>query len=135
MRSLLRPAAIVDAWFDMLPPGHAPTIRRLREAVMAAAPDLQQVVKWGNLVFVHKGAHAFAIVPHKAHAQLQVFRGALMMLQFPELEGNGKGPRHLKVRYGHPLDEDLVQELVRHGVSLMHLPVDDEDERRRSSLS
>jgi hypothetical protein len=39
------------------------------------------------------------------------------------------------VRYGHPVDEELVQDLVRHGVSLMHLPVDDEDERRRSSLS
>jgi len=131
MRSLLRPAAIVEAWFDMLPPAHAPTIRRLRDAVLEAGPELQQVVKWGNLVFVHHGAHAFAIVPHKAHAQLQVFRGALMALEFPELEGTGKGPRHLRVRYGHPLDEDLLREIVRTGLGLMHLPLED-DERRRT---
>ena len=34
--------------------------------------------------------------------------------EFPELEGTGKGPRHLKVRYGHPVDEELVQDLVRY---------------------
>ncbi len=91
MRSLLRPAAIVEAWFDMLPPAHAPTIRRLRDAVMEAGPELQQVVKWGNLVFVHHGAHAFAIVPHKAHAQLQVFRGALMSDRVPRARRHRQG--------------------------------------------
>jgi hypothetical protein len=55
-----------------------------------------------------------------------------MTLQFPELEGSGKGPRHLRVRYGHPLDEELVHEVVRTGVALMHLPLDDDEERRRN---
>ena len=131
MRTLLRPAAIVDAWFDMLPPGHAPTIQALRAAILEAGPELQQVVKWGNLVFTHHGTHAFAIVPHKSHANLQVFRGALMEAQFPELEGGGRGPRVLKVRYGHPIDEDLVHEIVRIGLSLMHLPLNDDDDRLR----
>jgi hypothetical protein len=126
MRTLLRPAAIVDAWFDMLPPAHAPTIRALRAAVMAAGPELQQVVKWGNLVFTWHGSHAFAIVAHKSHAHLQVFRGALVALEFPELEGSGKGPRHLKVRYGHPVDEEQVHEIVRAGIGVMHLPLSDD---------
>src|SRR5688572_32808686 len=126
MRSLLRPAAIVEAWFDMLPPAHAPTIRRLRDAVLEAGPELQQVVKWGNLVFVHHGAHAFAIVPHKAHAQLQVLRGALMMREFPELDGTGKGPRHLRVRHALPLDEELLREIVRLDPGLWRLERADE---------
>jgi hypothetical protein len=65
MRTLLRPAAIVDAWFDMLPPGREATMRELRALVMGTAPELQQVVKWGNLVFSAGGSHAFALVAHK----------------------------------------------------------------------
>jgi hypothetical protein len=89
------------------------------------------VVKWGNLVFTWRGMHAFAIAPHRAHAQLQVFRGALMTTEFPELEGTGKGPRHLKVRYGHPVDAEQVGEIVRSGVALMHLPLNDDDAAQR----
>jgi hypothetical protein len=125
MRTLLRPAAVVEAWFDMLPPGREQTARELQAAVMSAGPDLQQVVKWGNLVFSSRGAHAFAIVPHKSHAHLQVFRGASLERQFPQLEGSGKGVRHLRVRYGLPLDEELVHDVVRAGLELMDLPVDE----------
>ena len=35
---------------------------------------------------------------------------------YPELEGTGKGPRHLRVRYGHPLDEELLE--MRRGLRL-----------------
>jgi hypothetical protein len=128
MRTLLRPAAVVEAWFDMLPPGREATARELQSAVMNAGPELQQVVKWGNLVFSARGAHAFAIVPHKSHAHLQVFRGAALEGRYPQLEGSGKGVRHLRFRYGHPLDEELVHDVVRAGLELMYLPEDEDDE-------
>jgi hypothetical protein len=128
MRTLLRPAAIVEAWFDMLPPGREPTMRALQAAVLGAGPELQQVVKWGNLVFSTRGAHAFAIVPHKSQAHLQVFRGASLEQRFPQLEGSGRGLRHLKFRYGQPIDQELVRTVVHAALELMHLPQDaDED--------
>lgn len=126
MRTLLRPAAIVDAWFDMLPPGREATMRELRALVMGTAPELQQVVKWGNLVFSAGGSHAFALVAHKSQAHLQVFRGHALERRFPQLEGSGKGLRHLKFRYGQPIDAELVREVVNAGLDLMFLPDDAE---------
>ena len=98
MRTMLRSIALVDAWFDMLPPEQQETTHTLRDAVMAAAPDLTLSVKWGNLVFSREGTHVVAIVTHKDSAHLQVFNGIVLIERFPELEGHGKGLRYLRVR-------------------------------------
>jgi uncharacterized protein YdhG (YjbR/CyaY superfamily) len=113
MRTMLRSGALVDAWFDMLQPDQKDTAHALRDAVMAAAPDLTLSVKWGNLVFSREGTHIVAIVTHKDSAHLQVFNGMALTDQFPELEGHGKGLRYLRLRYRYPLDEELVREVVQ----------------------
>lgn len=124
MRSTLRSAALVEAWFDMLPPAQLPLARELRQAVMEAEPQLGQSVKWGNLLFTWGGTHLLAIMTHKTHANLQVFLGAQLAGRFPQLEGTGKGLRHLKCRYGQPLDRDLVHALVRSSLEAAAAPAD-----------
>ena len=119
MRSILRPAALIETWFDTLRPEQKDMARRLRELVTAAAPELASSVKWGNLMFTHEGTHAVAIVMHKDHANLQIFNGALLVERYPELEGSGKGVRHLRFRYRYPVDEELVRDVVRACVEAM----------------
>ena len=119
MRSILRPAALIETWFDTLRPEQKDMARRLRELVMQASPDLASSVKWGNLMFTHEGTHAVAIVMHKDHANLQIFNGAVLADRYPELEGSGKGVRHLRFRYRYPVDEELVREVVRACVHTM----------------
>jgi len=121
MRSILRPAALIETWFDNLRPEQKDMARRLRELVSAAAPELMSSVKWGNLMFTHEGTHAVAIVMHKDHANLQIFNGAALADRYPELEGSGKGVRHLRFRYRYPVDEELVREVVRACVELMEV--------------
>ncbi len=121
MRSILRPAALIETWFDNLRPDQRDLARILRTLVQSASPELAQSVKWGNLMFTHEGTHAVAIVMHKDHANLQIFNGASLVDQFPELEGTGRGMRHVRFRYRFPVDEDLVRELVRACVELMEL--------------
>ena len=118
MRTIIRPAALLGAWFDTLRDDQRATAQALREAVLAAEPTLEASIKWGNLVFSRAGAHAFAIVIHKEHAHLQVFNGAALRQRFPMLEGTGKGLRHLKLRHGEPVDAALVEVLVRASVAL-----------------
>jgi uncharacterized protein YdhG (YjbR/CyaY superfamily) len=118
MRHLVRPGALVATYFDSLAPSQVATARALQQAVLGAAPQLEQAVKWGNLTFVTEGRNLLAIVTHKAHAHLQVFNGALLTTRFPELEGVGKGIRHIKVRYSQPVDVDLVHDLVLASVAL-----------------
>lgn len=119
MRSILRPAALIETWFDTLRPEQHDLARILRALVHAASPELVASVKWGNLMFTLDGTHAVAIVIHKDHANLQIFNGASLVDQFPELEGTGRGMRHVRFRYRLPVDEDLVRELVQACVELM----------------
>jgi hypothetical protein len=121
MRSILRPAALIETWFDTLRPEQKDMARRLRELVVSTAPGLASSVKWGNLMFTHEGTHAVAIVMHKDHANLQIFNGAALVDRYPELEGSGKGVRHLRFRYRYPVDEELVREVVRACVELMEV--------------
>lgn len=121
MRSILRPAALIETWFDTLRPDQQELARALRDVVLASSPELVNSVKWGNLMFTYEGGHAVAIVMHKDHANLQIFNGAALADRFPELEGAGKGVRHLRFRYRYPIDEELVREVVQACVALMEL--------------
>lgn len=84
----------------------------LIEAVSLAEPGLVRTLKWGNLLFLHKGQHALALAMHKEHASLQFFNGAAIAQAVPALEGSGKDVRHLKFRYAHPVDVALVAAAV-----------------------
>jgi hypothetical protein len=70
-------------------------------------------------MFTYEGTHAVAMVMHKDHANLQVFNGVSLIDRFPELEGTGRGMRHMRFRYRLPVDEDLVRQLVQASVELM----------------
>lgn len=113
MRGTVRPNALVAAYFDTLGPQPRETAQALQRAVLEAAPELMQSVKWGNLVFMTERQNLLAIVAHKGHANLQLFNGAALAGDFPQLEGTGKGLRHLKCRYRQPVDTALVGALVR----------------------
>lgn len=112
MRTILRSAALIETWFDTLRPEQQELARELREAVTGAGAELAASVKWGNLMFTYEGTHAVAIVIHKDHANLQVFNGAMLIDRFPELEGTGRGMRHLKFRLRQPVDRELVRQVV-----------------------
>jgi hypothetical protein len=118
VRQLVRPGALVAAYFDTLSEPQMICARSLQQAVLAAAPEIEQAVKWGNLTFLGAGRNLLALALHKSHAHLQVFGGAQLALQFPELEGVGKGQRHLKLKYGQMVNAELVGDLVRASVKL-----------------
>ena len=112
MRSVVKSAALVETWFDMLPAQQRSLARELQAAVLAAAPQLGSTVKWGNLLFMQRGTNALAIAPHRSHINLQFFDGVALTERFPQLEGAGVRVRHLRLNYGEPIDAALVRALV-----------------------
>jgi len=112
MRRPLQSPALVNAFYDSLRPEQRETGQAMHRAILAAAPHLRPEVKWGNLCFMNDGDNVMAIVLFKANAHLQIFNGVMLVGEFPELEGAGKGMRHIKVRYRTPVDEQLVRELT-----------------------
>ena len=103
---------MVANFFDSLPPNQVATAVALHRVVLAAAPGIDQAVRWGNLMFLVRGNHLATLVLHKGQAHLQFFHGALLAERFPQLEGVGKGMRILKFRYAQPVDEELVTRIV-----------------------
>ncbi|NDY91565.1 DUF1801 domain-containing protein [Ideonella livida] len=112
MRSSARPKALVAAWFDFLSPAQRPACEVLQRAVRLAVPEVQEAVKWGNLVFSVNEVVFMALVPHKAHVHLQVLNGSLLPPGLAPLEGTGRGSRNLRVRLTQPVDVPLVEALA-----------------------
>lgn len=124
MRHLVRPAALVANFFDTLTPAQAATAAAIQQAVLAGAPGLEQTVRWGNLMFLHRGSSLIGLVLHKGQAHLQVFNGIGLTDRFPQLEGVGRGMRFLKYRYGTTVDAALIREVVSAAQALMQASSD-----------
>lgn len=112
MRSGPRSKALVSAWLDFQPAQQREVARALRAAVREAAPDLSEIVRWGQLVFVCNGSPLLAIAPHRGHVSLQLFNGHLLPEGLGPLEGSGRGVRSLKCRLSQPVDVVQVQMVV-----------------------
>ncbi len=112
MRRPLQSPALVNAFYDSVRPEQRETAQIMHKAILAAAPHLRPEVKWGNLCFMNDNDNMLAIVMYKMHAHLQVFNGIMLVGEFPELDGAGKGMRHVKFRYRQPVNEQLIRELT-----------------------
>ena len=112
MRRPLQSPSLVNAFYDSLRPEQRETAQIIHRAIQAAAPDLRPEVKWGNLCFMSENDSILSVVLFNANAHLQVFNGVMLLSEFPELEGSGKGMRHVKFRYRKPVDEQLIRELT-----------------------
>ena len=112
MRRPLQSPALVNAFYDSLRPEQRETAQIMHRAILAAAPQLRPEVKWGNLCFMNEHENVMAIALFKMNAHLQIFNGVALVPDFPELEGAGKGMRHIKSRYRQPVNEQLVRELT-----------------------
>jgi hypothetical protein len=97
----------IEADFAKLLEGSAPevaaTAHALRAAVKAALPDAVEQIDFGNRLLALGRSRAmrdllFAIIPHKAHVNLQLADGADLPNPSGSIEGTGKRIRHVKVR-------------------------------------
>ena len=97
----------IDADFEKVLAGNAPdvieTARAVRAAVKAVMPDAVEQIDFGNGLLAIGRSRAmrdllFAIIPHKAHVNLQLADGADLPNPHGAIEGTGKRIRHVKVR-------------------------------------
>jgi hypothetical protein len=93
--------------FDRFLEGSAPEIaevaRALRVAVLAALPGAVEWFDPGNGLLAIGTKRAmrdllFAIIPHRAHVNLQLVDGVDLPNPDGRIEGTGKRARHVKVR-------------------------------------
>ena len=102
----------IAAWFDA--PDH--DLRRLArpwfEALRACGPDVGVLLHDGHPTAC-VGDAAFAYVDaFSAHVNLGFFHGADLDDPAGLLEGAGKRMRHVKIRWGKPVDEAALKALI-----------------------
>lgn len=118
MTDLMRlPSAIrrdpdIDAWFAT--PNHE--LRRMAEPwferMRDSGPDVRELLHDGHPTAC-VGDAAFAYVDaFSAHANIGFFQGASLEDPAGLLEGAGKRMRHVKLRWGQPIDEAALSALI-----------------------
>lgn len=111
------PKAEVERYLSKLDPPIRKLVMELRNVVLEAVPDLNEVIKWRSLVYERKGKIC-SIMVHRSHVNLQIWRGAELADLERLLEGSGKGMRHVKVRNFGDIKVDAFKRLIREATEL-----------------
>jgi len=103
MSELSEDAAAFDRHLDATAPAVADIARALRLTVLDAYPAAVEWFDPGNGLLALGSQREmrdllFAIIPHKAHVNLQLADGAELPNADGRIEGTGKRFRHVKVR-------------------------------------
>jgi hypothetical protein len=102
----------VEAWFagsvDPLRLLVAPWFERLR----SLGSDVREVIHdWAPTACVGDAAFAY-VAAYSKHAAIGFFQGASLPDPAGLLEGSGKRMRHIKLRWGKPVDEPAIEALI-----------------------
>ena len=111
------PAASPDAYVEALDGWRREIVMALREAVRAAA-TLEEVIKWGHLVYFANGP-VLLIRAEEARVLFGFWRGPRLVEIEPRLKGGGKYEMAtLELREGMAIAPAVVRRLTREAVSL-----------------
>lgn len=103
MTDLSADALTFDRHLDVTAPAVADIARALRRMVLEDFPDAVEVFDAGDGILVIGTGRSmrdflFAIIPHKAHVNLQLADGVDLPNPDGRIEGTGKRIHHVKVR-------------------------------------
>jgi hypothetical protein len=107
----------VDRLIATLPSSLRAAGRAVRLVVRKTAPELTEMVKWGNPVWVGQ-ANAICLMLYADHLNLGFFRGAELVVDHPFLEGTGNGMRHVRIRDVKTARSPAIARVIRAAAAL-----------------
>jgi uncharacterized protein YdhG (YjbR/CyaY superfamily) len=108
-------AAKVDAYLAALPAEQAAVLQDLRETILAVVPNPEEAISYAIPGVKYKGKGLVWYAAFKAHCSF--FPGAKVEHYKAELDGYKIHKGTVQFTPDHPLPADLVQRLVRHGMT------------------
>jgi hypothetical protein len=111
-------AIAFDRHLDATAPGVAAIARALHDTVLAEFPDAVETFDAADgLLAIGRGRSMrdfmFAIIPHRAHVNLQLADGAELPNADGRIEGTGKRIRHVKLRSVADTRSDWLRGAIR----------------------
>jgi len=111
------PAANPDAYVEALDGWRRACVELLRENVRSAA-DLEEVIKWGNIVYLSNG-HLLLIRAEEERVLFGFWRGQRLRHIEPRLKPGGKYEMaSIELREGVSIDPEVVRRLTEAAVAL-----------------
>jgi hypothetical protein len=86
----------VDAWFAALVHPQKETMLRVREAILATDPRIEESIKWKSPTFSYKGNIASINPQARQFVSLMFHRGGDIPGDFPSLTGTGAVARYMR---------------------------------------
>ncbi|MBT9500845.1 MAG: DUF1801 domain-containing protein [Burkholderiaceae bacterium] len=112
MKMILTTATSPDEYIDCLAGWQKSYAEALRDAVRATAPELQERLKWGHLVYFNNGP-VLIIRAEPTRVLFAFFRGKRLLHIEPRLKPGGKYElATLELRQDTPLLRDTVVQLA-----------------------
>ena len=99
-------------------PEYRDLVLRVREIVLAIAPDSSESVMYGGIVFAAP-VQFCGVFAYAEHVSLEFSRGVEFDDQFGVLEGSGKLRRHIKLRAVGDAEAKHVRDYVTQAYDLM----------------
>ncbi len=118
MKMILTPATTPDEYVACLTGWQKSFAEALRDTVRATAPELQERLKWGHLVYINNGP-VLIIRAEPTRVLFAFFRGKRLRHIEPRLKPGGKYElATLELRQDTPLLRETVVQLVEEAVRL-----------------
>ena len=83
--------------FEIVNPELSIIIRSLRKMILAIAPDYEEKVMYGGIIYSEPGRMFCGLFLRKKHVSVEFDLGHLLKDKNKLLEGSGKFRRHLKI--------------------------------------
>ena len=116
-------ATTIPEYIQAAPREGQPHLQRLYAILKSAAPDAQEVIKWGNPFFVEP-RFLFAFSAHKAHVSFAPTEAALEAFR-KELKAHKTTKNFLQIPYDKPLPEELIRRMAEYRVRVLAQREDD----------
>ena len=104
--------AAVDAWFDQANNELRRVAQPWFDVMRQCGPDVREVIADGQPTACVDDAAFGYVGAFTAHVSVGFFHGAALPDPAGLLEGAGKRMRHVKVRWGRPVDEAALTALI-----------------------
>jgi len=117
-----RPSTI-EEYIEAAPSEGQPHLRRLHTILREAAPEAEEVIKWGAPYFVEP-RFLYSFSAHKAHCNFAPTEEALEAFR-DELEEHRTTKNYLQIPYSDPVPEDLIRRMAEYRVKAVREREDD----------
>jgi hypothetical protein len=107
----------IGEYLSKFEPEPSELAKEMRQVILDTLPELDEVIKWGHLVY-EGDRKICSIMVHKKHINLQIWRGNEIEDPQSLLEGEGKSMRHVKVHTPEEMKGDYFQFLLKQAGNL-----------------